>query len=64
MKKKIIITAVSVLAVLTLLTFGAGWYMVDYALKPAADAVIFDTSSLTIQEVTNKACEVIDAKKK
>lgn len=38
MKKKIIITAVSVLAVLTLLTFGAGWYMVDYALKPAADA--------------------------
>ncbi len=33
-------------------------------MKPAADAVIFDTSSLTIQEVTNKACEVIDAKKK
>ena len=33
-------------------------------MKPAADAIIFDTSTLTIQEVTDKACEVINAKKK
>lgn len=38
MKKKIIITAVSVFALLVLLTFGAGWFMLDYALKPAPDA--------------------------
>lgn len=31
-------------------------------MKPAADAIIFDTSTLTIQEVTQKACEVIDEK--
>ena len=33
-------------------------------MKPAVDAIIFDTSTLTIQDVTNKACEVIDAKQK
>lgn len=31
-------------------------------MKPADDAIIFDTSDLSIQEVTNKACEVIDEK--
>ena len=31
-------------------------------MKPAADAVIFDTSTLTIPEVLQKACEVIDEK--
>ncbi len=31
-------------------------------MKPAADAVIFDTSKLSIKDVFNKACEVIDAK--
>ena len=38
MKRKIIIAVVSVLAVLALVAFGAGWYMLDYALAPAADA--------------------------
>ena len=38
MKKKALIAAASVLAVLLLLTFGAAWYMLDYALTPAADA--------------------------
>lgn len=38
MKKKIIITVVSVLFACIALAFGAGWYMLDYALKPAADA--------------------------
>ncbi len=38
MKKKITITVVSVFTVLVLLSFGAGWYMLDYALKPASDA--------------------------
>ena len=38
MKKKITITVVSVFTVLVLLSFGAGWYMLDYALKPAPDA--------------------------
>ena len=33
-------------------------------MKPAADAIIFDTSKLNIQEVTKKACEVIDEKQK
>lgn len=33
-------------------------------MKPAQDAVIFDTSDLSIQEVITKACEVIDAKQK
>lgn len=33
-------------------------------MKPAEDAIIFDTSTLNIQEVTNKACEVIDEKQK
>ena len=37
-KKKVLIAAASVLAALLLLTFGAAWYMLDYALKPAADA--------------------------
>ena len=32
-------------------------------MKPAADAIIFDTSDLSIQEVIEKACEVIDEKK-
>ncbi len=32
-------------------------------MKPAADAVIFDTSKLSIEDVFNQACEVIDAKK-
>lgn len=31
-------------------------------MRPADDAIIFDTSDLSIQEVTNKACEVIDEK--
>lgn len=31
-------------------------------LKPAADAIILDTSSLNIQEVIKKACEIIDSK--
>lgn len=31
-------------------------------LKPAEDAVIFDTSDLSIEEVIAKACEVIDEK--
>lgn len=31
-------------------------------MKPAVDAIIFDTSDLNIQEVTQKACEVIDEK--
>ena len=31
-------------------------------MKPADDAIIFDTSDLSILEVTNKACEVIDEK--
>jgi cytidylate kinase len=31
-------------------------------LKPAADAVIIDTSHLSIDEVVNKACEVIRSK--
>lgn len=34
MKKKIILTAVAVLAALLVLTFGAGWYLLDYALTP------------------------------
>lgn len=38
MKKKALIVAASVLAALLLLTFGAAWYMLDYALTPAADA--------------------------
>lgn len=38
MKKKITITVVSVFSLLVLLSFGAGWYMLDYALKPAPDA--------------------------
>lgn len=38
MKRKIIIAVVSVFAVLALVAFGAGWYMLDYALAPAADA--------------------------
>ncbi len=33
-------------------------------MKPAVDAIIFDTSSLSIQDVTEKACEVIDEKQK
>ncbi len=33
-------------------------------MKPAADAIIFDTSNLNINEVTEKACEVIDEKQK
>ena len=33
-------------------------------MKPAADAIIFDTSTLNIEEVTKKACEVIDEKQK
>ena len=32
-------------------------------MKPAADAIIFDTSDLSIQEVIERACEVIDEKK-
>lgn len=36
MKNKITVTVVSVLIVLVLLSFGAGWFMLDYALKPAA----------------------------
>lgn len=31
-------------------------------MKPAADAVIFDTSDLSIDEVFKKACEIIDSK--
>lgn len=31
-------------------------------MKPAGDAVIFDTSALNIEEVFAKACEIIDAK--
>lgn len=38
MRNKITVTVVSVLIVLVLLSFGAGWFMLDYALKPAADA--------------------------
>lgn len=38
MKKKITITVVSVFSLFVLLSFGAGWYMLDYALKPASDA--------------------------
>lgn len=38
MKKKIVIAAAAVLIVLTAATFGAGWYMLDYALAPAPDA--------------------------
>lgn len=38
MKKKITITVVSVFSLFVLLSFGAGWYMLDYALKPAPDA--------------------------
>lgn len=37
-KKKALMAAASVLAALLLLTFGAAWYMLDYALTPAADA--------------------------
>lgn len=33
-------------------------------MKPAEDAIIFDTSTLSIEEVTKKACEVIDEKQK
>lgn len=32
-------------------------------MKPAADAIIFDTTSLGIEDVFNKACEIIDAKR-
>lgn len=35
--RKIIIVSASVLLVLVLATFGAGWYMLDYALKAPAD---------------------------
>ena len=35
---KITVTVASVFAVFVLLSFGAGWFMLDYALKPAADA--------------------------
>ena len=38
MKRKIITAVVSVFAVLALVAFGAGWYMLDYALAPAPDA--------------------------
>ena len=38
MKKKITITVVSVFVLLVLSTFGAGWFMLDYALKPAPDS--------------------------
>lgn len=31
-------------------------------MKPAEDAVIFDTSDLSIDEVFKKACEIIDSK--
>lgn len=37
MKKKAIIAVVSVFSVLVLATFGAGWYLLDYALTPPAD---------------------------
>ena len=37
-KKKVAMAVVAVLAVLLLATFGAAWYMLDYALAPAADA--------------------------
>ena len=33
-KKKIAYISVAVVAALVLLTFGAGWFMLDYALKP------------------------------
>lgn len=32
-------------------------------MKPAADAIIFDTTSLGIEEVFTMACEIIDAKR-
>lgn len=35
--KKVVIAVVSVLVVLVAATFGAGWYMLDYALTPPAD---------------------------
>ena len=38
MKNKILITVISVFSLLVLITFGAGWFMLDYALKPAPDA--------------------------
>ena len=37
-KKKVAMAVVAVLAVLLLATFGAAWYMLDYALATAADA--------------------------
>ena len=38
MKKTLIIAVASVLGALLLATFGAAWYMLDYALTPASDA--------------------------
>ena len=33
-------------------------------MKPAADAVIFDTSALSIEQVYQKALEIIESKQK